>query len=76
MRQALWIFLFTAIVVVSSACTKQTDNMDVNVETPQEVLNTPEVTPQPSEETFSTTTDVDSLEQELGEMKLEAETFQ
>lgn len=76
MRQALWITLFTVIVVGSSACTKQTDNMDINLQTQEEVLPTPQATSEPSEETFSTQTDVDSLEQELDSMKLEAETFE
>ncbi|MBP9700460.1 hypothetical protein KBD71_04240 [Candidatus Woesebacteria bacterium] len=76
MRQALWIMLFTAIVVGASACTKQTSNMDESLQTQEDVLVTPQVTSEPSEETSATTTDVESLEQELGSLQLEAESFE
>lgn len=76
MRQASWIVLLSAIVLVCSACTKQTDNMDENTLHQEEVLVTPQATAQPTNEPLSTTTDVESLELDLGDMKLETETFQ
>ncbi len=76
MQQASWIVLLSAIVLVCSACTKQTDNMDENTQIQEEVIVQPLATVQPTTEPLSTTTDVESLELDLGDMKLETETFQ
>lgn len=76
MRQVLWITLLSITVVVCTACTRQADNIDVNTQSYEEVVVTPQATSEPSTQPFSTQTDVGSLEQDLDTMKLETETFQ